>query len=54
VNVPILAFEKICKRFGAVVVAHDIDLALSEGEAEPARAPCSGLQAEPCNPTPDA
>ena len=32
-NVPILAFEKICKRFGAVVVAHDIDLALSEGEA---------------------
>jgi branched-chain amino acid transport system ATP-binding protein len=33
VNVPILAFEKICKRFGAVVVAHDIDLALSEGEA---------------------
>jgi len=33
VNVPILAFEKICKRFGAVVVAHDIDLALSEREA---------------------
>jgi branched-chain amino acid transport system ATP-binding protein len=33
VNVTILAFEKICKRFGAVVVAHDIDLALSEGEA---------------------
>jgi branched-chain amino acid transport system ATP-binding protein len=33
VNVPILAFKKICKRFGAVVVAHDIDLALSEGEA---------------------
>jgi branched-chain amino acid transport system ATP-binding protein len=33
VNVPILAFEKICKRFGAVVMAHDIDLALSEGEA---------------------
>jgi branched-chain amino acid transport system ATP-binding protein len=33
VNVPILAFEKICKRFGAVVVARDIDLALSEGEA---------------------
>ena len=32
-NVPILAFEKICKRFGAVLVAHDIDLALSEGEA---------------------
>ena len=32
-NVTILAFEKICKRFGAVVVAHDIDLALSEGEA---------------------
>jgi branched-chain amino acid transport system ATP-binding protein len=30
---PILAFEKICKRFGAVVVAQDIDLALHEGEA---------------------
>jgi branched-chain amino acid transport system ATP-binding protein len=30
---PILAFEKICKRFGAVVVAQDIDLALAEGEA---------------------
>jgi branched-chain amino acid transport system ATP-binding protein len=29
----ILAFEKICKRFGAVVVAQDIDLALAEGEA---------------------
>lgn len=32
-NVPILAFEKLCKRFGAVVVARDIDLALLEGEA---------------------
>jgi branched-chain amino acid transport system ATP-binding protein len=31
--VPALAFEKISKRFGAVVVAHEIDLALTEGEA---------------------
>ena len=30
---PLLAFEKICKRFGAVVVANEIDLALGEGEA---------------------
>jgi len=30
---PILALEKISKRFGAVVVARDIDLALAEGEA---------------------
>jgi branched-chain amino acid transport system ATP-binding protein len=30
---PILAFEKISKRFGAVVVANGIDLALGEGEA---------------------
>ncbi len=30
---PILAFEKISKRFGAVVVAEKIDLALAEGEA---------------------
>src|SRR6266851_5327494 len=30
---PILALEKISKRFGAVVVAQDIDLALNEGEA---------------------
>src|SRR5262249_48463330 len=29
----ILAFEKVCKRFGAVVVAQDVDLALAEGEA---------------------
>src|SRR5437588_262686 len=29
----ILAFEKMSKRFGAVVVAHDLDLALAEGEA---------------------
>ena len=29
----ILALEKISKRFGAVVVADDIDLALAEGEA---------------------
>src|ERR1700761_1349706 len=30
---PILALEKISKRFGAIVIAHDIDLALGEGEA---------------------
>jgi branched-chain amino acid transport system ATP-binding protein len=30
---PILAFEKISKRFGAVVVADALDLALAEGEA---------------------
>jgi len=30
---PILALQKICKRFGAVVVAQEIDLALDEGEA---------------------
>jgi branched-chain amino acid transport system ATP-binding protein len=30
---PILAFEQISKRFGAVVVAQEIDLALEEGEA---------------------
>ena len=30
---PILAFEKISKRFGAVVVAQEIDLALDEDEA---------------------
>src|SRR5271168_2185774 len=30
---PILVLEKISKRFGAVVVAQDIDLALAEGEA---------------------
>ena len=30
---PALAFEKISKRFGAVVVAQEIDLALGEGEA---------------------
>ena len=29
---PILAFEKISKRFGAVVVAQQIDLALAEGD----------------------
>jgi branched-chain amino acid transport system ATP-binding protein len=33
VNVPILAFEKVSKRFGAIVVAQEIDLALGEGEA---------------------
>jgi branched-chain amino acid transport system ATP-binding protein len=30
---PILTLEKISKRFGAVVIATDIDLALGEGEA---------------------
>src|SRR5262245_63652836 len=30
---PILALEKISKRFGAVVVAEGIDLALADGEA---------------------
>src|SRR5580692_1884654 len=30
---PILALEKISKRFGAVVVAQDVDLALADGEA---------------------
>src|SRR5437870_7314275 len=30
---PILALEKISKRFGAVVIADGLDLALSEGEA---------------------
>jgi branched-chain amino acid transport system ATP-binding protein len=30
---PILAFEKISKHFGAVVVAREVDLALAEGEA---------------------
>ena len=29
----ILAFEKVSKRFGAVVVARDLDLALADGEA---------------------
>ena len=29
----ILALEKISKRFGAIVIAHDIDLALGAGEA---------------------
>jgi len=29
----ILAFEKVSKRFGAIVVAQEIDLALAEGEA---------------------
>jgi branched-chain amino acid transport system ATP-binding protein len=33
VPTPILALEKISKRFGAVVVADGIDLALNEGEA---------------------
>ena len=32
-NPPILALEKISKRFGAIVIADGIDLTLSEGEA---------------------
>ena len=30
---PILALERVSKRFGAIVIATDIDLALGEGEA---------------------
>jgi branched-chain amino acid transport system ATP-binding protein len=30
---PILAFDKVSKRFGAVIVAHAIDLTVAEGEA---------------------
>jgi branched-chain amino acid transport system ATP-binding protein len=30
---PALALQKVCKRFGALVVAHEIDLELAEGEA---------------------
>ncbi len=30
---PILSLKKICKRFGAVVVAADIDLAVAQGES---------------------
>jgi branched-chain amino acid transport system ATP-binding protein len=30
---PVLAFDKISKRFGAVVIAQAVDLALTEGEA---------------------
>src|SRR5262245_54653931 len=30
---PILALEKIAKRFGAVVIANEVDLVLDEGEA---------------------
>jgi len=30
---PILALENISKRFGAVLVADEVDLALNEGEA---------------------
>jgi branched-chain amino acid transport system ATP-binding protein len=30
---PLLALEQICKRFGAIVVAERLDLALDEGEA---------------------
>ncbi len=32
-NVPILALDKISKRFGAIVVADRVDLALAEGES---------------------
>ena len=31
-SAPILALDKISKRFGAIVIANNIDLALSEGE----------------------
>src|ERR1700731_1332503 len=30
---PILALDKISKRFGAIIIANEIDLALAEGEA---------------------
>jgi len=30
---PVLALEKICKRFGAIIVANELDLALGKGEA---------------------
>src|ERR1700688_642364 len=33
VSVPILALDKISKRFGAIVIAEAIDLALAPGEA---------------------
>jgi len=56
----ILAFEKISKRFGAVVVANAIDLALakarrsaSSGRTAPARPPCSVSPAVQYDPTPD-
>src|SRR5207237_10118690 len=29
----ILALDKVSKRFGAIVIAHDIDLVLEQGEA---------------------
>ena len=32
-NSPIFALDKISKRFGAIVIADGIDLALAEGEA---------------------
>jgi branched-chain amino acid transport system ATP-binding protein len=32
-SAPILALDKICKRFGAIVIADKIDLALAEGES---------------------
>ena len=32
-SAPILALDKISKRFGAIVIANNIDLALSEGES---------------------
>ena len=35
----ILVFEKISKRFGAVIIAQAVDLALAEGEALGINAP---------------
>jgi branched-chain amino acid transport system ATP-binding protein len=32
-NAPILALDKVSKRFGAIIVAEDIDLTLAEGES---------------------
>ena len=32
-NTPILALDKVSKRFGAIIVAEDIDLTLAEGES---------------------
>jgi ABC-type branched-subunit amino acid transport system ATPase component len=32
-SAPILALDKISKRFGAIVIAYKIDLALAEGES---------------------
>src|ERR1700732_2320398 len=32
-NAPILALDKVSKRFGAIIVAEEIDLTLAEGES---------------------